>query len=408
MALISYAQNFEDIMLWRALGHIENGFYIDVGANDPTIESVTKLFYDKGWHGINIEPLSKHFLDLQKERPRDINLQCAASNHNGEIEIWEFDVRGWATTSTKALKQHKESGYKSVSHMVPSRRLTDICDEYRLKDIHFLKIDVEGHEESVIDGLDLSRFRPWVLVVEATEPNSTQENYAKWESRVIAANYSLCYADGLNRFYIAKEQYALKDAFRYPPNVFDNFVRVDHLRALSNAQHSQEQMQRAQERAQAAEEQAKREQERAQAAEERYSRLAETKIDPSELHAILASRSWRLTAPLRWCGHQTRLLRQAGVKVRIKFITKKLIARTITKINNNPLLKGYMVSCAKQLGIRNWLQRLAMKARIQEPHNNKYQELPIDTQQLTPHARRIYAQLKSTIEEKHKGQRQCE
>lgn len=63
MGIISYAQNFEDVMLWRALGHIEKGFYVDVGAGDPKLESVTKLFYDMGWNGINIEPYSKHFLD---------------------------------------------------------------------------------------------------------------------------------------------------------------------------------------------------------------------------------------------------------------------------------------------------------------------------------------------------------
>ncbi len=35
---ISHAQNFEDVILWRALKHVQNGFYIDVGAQDPVIE----------------------------------------------------------------------------------------------------------------------------------------------------------------------------------------------------------------------------------------------------------------------------------------------------------------------------------------------------------------------------------
>ena len=41
MSFISHAQNFEDVMLWRALKHIEHGFYVDVGANDPDVHSVT-------------------------------------------------------------------------------------------------------------------------------------------------------------------------------------------------------------------------------------------------------------------------------------------------------------------------------------------------------------------------------
>jgi hypothetical protein len=32
MGIVSYAQNFEDVILWRALGAIERGVYIDVGA----------------------------------------------------------------------------------------------------------------------------------------------------------------------------------------------------------------------------------------------------------------------------------------------------------------------------------------------------------------------------------------
>ena len=57
MRFISYAQNNEDVLLWRALGHVRDGFYIDVGANDPVEHSVTKAFYDAGWRGISIEPL---------------------------------------------------------------------------------------------------------------------------------------------------------------------------------------------------------------------------------------------------------------------------------------------------------------------------------------------------------------
>lgn len=42
-------------MLNRALHSIVHDFYVDVGANEPDAESVTKLFYLQGWHGINIE-----------------------------------------------------------------------------------------------------------------------------------------------------------------------------------------------------------------------------------------------------------------------------------------------------------------------------------------------------------------
>ena len=55
MKFVSYAQNFEDVMLWRALKHIKQGCYIDVGAQDPIHDSVSKVFYEHGWRGIHIE-----------------------------------------------------------------------------------------------------------------------------------------------------------------------------------------------------------------------------------------------------------------------------------------------------------------------------------------------------------------
>jgi len=74
MTFISYAQNYEDVMLQRAFKDIKKGFYIDVGANDPVIDSVTKAFYDSDWHGINIEPVTEWFIKLQEARPNDTNL----------------------------------------------------------------------------------------------------------------------------------------------------------------------------------------------------------------------------------------------------------------------------------------------------------------------------------------------
>jgi hypothetical protein len=56
MSLISFAQNFEDEMLWRALKQVNDGLYIDVGARPPDLDSVTRTFYDYGRRGINVEP----------------------------------------------------------------------------------------------------------------------------------------------------------------------------------------------------------------------------------------------------------------------------------------------------------------------------------------------------------------
>ena len=70
MTFVSYAQNFEDVLLWRALHSVERGFYIDAGAWHPDTDSVTRAFHDRGWHGINVEPSAEGFQRLEAARPR--------------------------------------------------------------------------------------------------------------------------------------------------------------------------------------------------------------------------------------------------------------------------------------------------------------------------------------------------
>ena len=84
--LVSYAPNGEDIVLWRALGHLTPGYFVDVGACDPVVTSITKLFSLRGWTGINIEPLP-HLIDmLERDRPDDINLRAGAVGHRGRVD----------------------------------------------------------------------------------------------------------------------------------------------------------------------------------------------------------------------------------------------------------------------------------------------------------------------------------
>ena len=182
MQFISYAQNYEDVMLYRALKQINNGFYIDVGAQDPTAHSVTKAFYDKGWHGINIEPVSQWFEKLKQERPADLNLQIAAGENEGRIRFFEFPDMGLSTADPLFAEKYKESGFRVHETEVSVRRLDTICQEHSVKNIHFLKIDVEGMESAVLKGFNLKQWRPWIILIEATEPNTTIQNYKKWEN----------------------------------------------------------------------------------------------------------------------------------------------------------------------------------------------------------------------------------
>ena len=224
MSFISYAQNHEDVMLYRALREVNQGFYIDVGAQDPVIDSVTKAFYERGWRGINIEPNEEYFRKLLDDRPHDVNLLTAVGREPGAISFYEVVHTGLSTTSAVYARRHEEAGYEVHLRNVPCTTLDRICTDCGVETVHFLKIDVEGSERAVLEGFSFGAVRPWVVVVEATEPNSNREVSAEWEDLLVRRSYQFVYFDGLNRFYVAGEHADLAGHFSCPPNPFDQYV----------------------------------------------------------------------------------------------------------------------------------------------------------------------------------------
>lgn len=231
--MVSFAHGREDVYLWRALAgrvHHDVGFWIDAGAFDPVDASVTKAFYDRGWRGINIEPLKGPFQRLVEQRPRDINLQLLVSDAEGSETFYELDNGQLSTTNEEFARRHIQAGAQSNQYTVKATTLDKICEQHAPDVIHFLKIDVEGHEAKAIQGMDFSRFRPWILVLEATEPNRMDRpTHMEWEHMIIAAGYQHVRTDLPNRYYIADEHPELKEAFALPA---DDHVPARHLRTI--------------------------------------------------------------------------------------------------------------------------------------------------------------------------------
>jgi FkbM family methyltransferase len=221
--ILSYAQNREDILLWRALHNLPKGFYIDIGAEDPTRDSVTLAFYERGWHGINVEPVQSHFDKLRAERPRDLTFQVAIGDRVGWNTLYEFPETGLSTLVQKIASRHQSKGLRCVERRVPIVTLNSLWENFVDGEVHFLKIDVEGYEPEVLSGMTLTRFRPWIILIEATEPRSPEGTWQDWENKIFEAQYEFVHFDGLNRWYLAAERLQLKNRFDAPPNVFDEF-----------------------------------------------------------------------------------------------------------------------------------------------------------------------------------------
>ena len=230
---MSYAQQAEDVVLWRAFRDVTAGFYIDVGANHPVDDSVTKLFYDRGWHGINIEPQPSMFAALVDARQRDVNLNVAASDRAGRLVLHEVpSASGLSTFDLTLACTYREMADRDVvEREVEVVTLQSVVDEHAPATVEFLKVDVEGHEEQTLRGIDLSRFRPRVIVIEATYPD-------RWEALVTAAGYRRTLHDGLNLFFVREEDHdELGPRLSRPANVHDEYEVWRHVIELRRRDH---------------------------------------------------------------------------------------------------------------------------------------------------------------------------
>lgn len=224
MSINSYAQNFEDVMLWRALHHIKNGFYIDIGAQDPIIDSVSCAFYENNWQGLHIEPTEYYAELLRQQRIGDTVIQTAVGESSKEIKFFQITGTGISTANQCIAEQHRSRGFIVEEIVVPCITLSEIFAISNQPEIHWLKVDVEGFEEQVLSGWGMSALRPWIVVIESTLPLTQIETHEKWEHFLFSRGYSHIYFDGLNRYYLSENHLELRNHFKSPPNVFDSFT----------------------------------------------------------------------------------------------------------------------------------------------------------------------------------------
>jgi FkbM family methyltransferase len=221
---VSYAQNFEDVILWRALRHVSSGCYVDIGAQDPVIDSVSWAFYTQGWRGVHVEPNAGYAQKLRSARRDERVIAAAVGTTAGVITFFEIPDTGLSTGDSAIADAHRAEGFAVNRVDVPCIRLSDIFSSLAMPEIHWLKIDAEGMEREVIASWLPSPVRPWIIVIESTQPNTTISSFSAWEGVVIDLGYEFVYFDGLNRFYVSLQHPELKQSFGPGPNVFDDFT----------------------------------------------------------------------------------------------------------------------------------------------------------------------------------------
>lgn len=236
--IVSYAQNLEDIVLARALEPWRRpGTWIDIGAGSPHDDSVTKLFSNLGWSGVNVEPLPSDFASLCTDRPNDINLNVAVGELRGRADFFLGPLHSRGNSSLVAAHGIHDSSRTIEVDVVPFQDVAqNIC-----RPVDFLKIDVEGYERQILRSIDWDSPPARILVIEATRPNSRERCDHEWRDLIPANQYEFALFDGLNCFYALRSS-NLAASLAAPANIFDNYVRASQLAELAQLRETIDQL----------------------------------------------------------------------------------------------------------------------------------------------------------------------
>lgn len=197
--LVSYAQNREDLFLWGLLGHRPNGNYIDVGCNHERLHSVTRLFYERGWSGLNIDA-NEAMASEYSDRARDVFVSSGVGSEPGLVTFRLYPEHdGLSTFDQDVMALYESSGRPYSDRELKVRTLDDITTEVGLERADFLKIDVEGMEAHVLRGTDLETMRPGVIILEASRQADCNEI-------LLPLGYRIEFFDGLNTYYVDESQ----------------------------------------------------------------------------------------------------------------------------------------------------------------------------------------------------------
>ncbi|MCP3904717.1 MAG: FkbM family methyltransferase [Planctomycetes bacterium] len=201
-----YSQFGEDIMIHTYFPKGHRGFFVDVGCYHPVKFNNTFELYRRGWRGINvdIEPVKIDAFDVR--RRGDTNVCCAVSDVEGEVEYWSS---GYYSLSSTLMEQPYETDDRVTfeRRRVRARRLDDLIADSPFHDrpLDLLCIDAEGHELAVLRGLDFTRHRPKLIVIEIVEPDVDHLLASPSHAHVRDAGYAMVNWMGTSVFYLRQD-----------------------------------------------------------------------------------------------------------------------------------------------------------------------------------------------------------
>lgn len=198
-----FSQTGEDIILSTLIPD-DNGFYIDVGCNEPIEKSNTFIFYLKGWKGITIDANEELIKKHRRIRKLDTPICAAVSNTSKSVTFYKSKANAASTIDEDYYTENRERWYYDEQQTLHTKTLTEILDTNLQNGttIDLLTVDVEGVDLQVLQGLDFNKYRPKIIIVEAHDFSiADKENHPVYKHLSIN-NYQLHAFATMNLYFI--------------------------------------------------------------------------------------------------------------------------------------------------------------------------------------------------------------
>lgn len=172
------------------------GVFVDVGANDPIVDSQSFHLEKRGWIGVLVEPLPRYAERLRKERKAKV-YQVACGNPEQHGQMISLKVAGAFST----LASHLMVPEQKVEQLIDVKVVTlgSILADAGISHIDLLSIDVEGSELDVLKGIDLNVFKPRLILLEDHVLSLKKHRYMR------VSGYKLIRRTGLNSWYVPRD-----------------------------------------------------------------------------------------------------------------------------------------------------------------------------------------------------------
>jgi FkbM family methyltransferase len=207
MPLVFRSQFGEDLMLWDLLGPQLDGFYIECGAFDGLDYSVSYIFDAMGWNGLLVEAIPEraeqckanrpnarvvHSALARRDSPKEITFTVTEDHHGGMLSHINMPATFAVPAAMDKVKMRKVT--------VPCSTMNELLKDHK-GPIDVAVIDVEGGEVDLLDGFDLMKYMPRLLVLEDNDPSNPA--LTKYMAKMPYTMLSYSHA---NRVYLSKAE----------------------------------------------------------------------------------------------------------------------------------------------------------------------------------------------------------